>query len=201
MLIGYARVSTKDQNLERQIDELSKANCEKIFQEKISGTKKNRPEFDRMMDQLRPGDVVIVSEITRISRSTKDLVDIVETFKQNGVELKSLKESWLDTTSAHGKLLFTIFAGLAEFERDITVERVKSGLEAARARGRVGGKPKADPKIVAKALKMYDSNAYKVSEITEITGLSKKTIYNYLEERKKEEGNIKGGNKYDEQSK
>lgn len=109
MKIGYARVSTKDQNLERQLDELTTAGCEKIFQEKISGTKRNRPEFDKMIDQLRQGDLVIVSELTRISRSTKDLVEIVELFKSKGVELKSIKEAWIDTTTAQGKLIFTFF--------------------------------------------------------------------------------------------
>ena len=184
MIIGYARVSTKDQKLERQIDELKKADCEKIFLEKISGTKRNRPEFDKMFDVLRSGDIILVTELTRISRSTKDLVEIVETCKSLEVEIKSLKESWLDTTSAHGKLIFTIFAGLAEFERDLISERVKSGLNAARSRGRLGGRPKIDPEKVEMALKMYDSKEYTIKQILKATGISKFTLYNYLEKRK-----------------
>uniref|UniRef100_A9A7Y2 Resolvase domain n=1 Tax=Methanococcus maripaludis (strain C6 / ATCC BAA-1332) TaxID=444158 RepID=A9A7Y2_METM6 len=184
MIIGYARVSTKDQNLERQLDELKKAGSEKIFLEKISGTKRNRPEFDKMFEVLRSGDVIVVTELTRISRSTKDLVEIVETCKSLDVEIKSLKESWLDTTSAHGKLLFTIFAGLAEFERDLISERVKSGLNAARSRGRLGGRPKIDPEKVEMALKMYDSKEYTIKQILKATGISKFTLYNYLEKRK-----------------
>lgn len=183
MIIGYARVSTKDQNLERQLDELKKAGSEKIFLEKISGTKRNRPEFDKMFDILRAGDIIIVTELTRISRSTKDLVEIVESCKSLGVEIKSLKESWLDTTSAHGKLLFTIFAGLAEFERDLISERVKSGLNAARSRGRLGGRPKIDSEKVEMALKMYDSKEYTIKQILKATGISKFTLYNYLEKR------------------
>ncbi|MBA2861801.1 recombinase family protein [Methanococcus maripaludis] len=183
MIIGYARVSTKDQNLERQLDELKKAGCEKIFLEKISGTKRNRPEFDKMFGVLRSGDIILVTELTRISRSTKDLVEIVESCKSLGVEIKSLKESWLDTTSAHGKLLFTIFAGLAEFERDLISERVKSGLTAARSRGRLGGRPKIDSEKVEMALKMYDSKEYTIKQILNATGISKFTLYNYLEKR------------------
>lgn len=190
MKIGYARVSTKDQNLERQLDELENVGCEKIFQEKISGTKKNRPEFDKMMEHLRKDDIVVVTEITRISRSTKDLISIVELLKEKGVEIKSLKESWLDTTSAHGKLLFTIFAGLAEYERDLIVERVNSGLAAARARGRVGGRPRINKKKIEIALKMYDSKLHSLSEISKTTGICKRTLYNYLEERKNNQKNI-----------
>ncbi|MBA2863986.1 DNA invertase Pin-like site-specific DNA recombinase [Methanococcus maripaludis] len=185
MKIGYARVSTKDQNLERQLDELEKAGCERIFMEKISGTIENRPEFDRMFEQLREGDVIIITELTRLSRSTKDLIAIVDRCNILKVGVKSLKEQWLDTTTATGKLLLTIFAGLSQFERDTISERVKSGLTAARARGRIGGRPKADKKTVEKALKMYDSKMYTIPEIIAYTELSKQTIYNYINERKK----------------
>jgi len=184
MIIGYARVSTKDQNLERQIDELKKAGSEKIFLEKISGTKKNRPEFDKMFEVLRPGDMILVTELTRLSRSTKDLVEIMENLEKMNVSVKSLKESWLDTSSAHGKLLFTIFAGLAEFERDLISERVRSGLKAARSRGRLGGRPLISPKKIEVALKMYDSNDYTIPQILNATGISKFTLYNYLKKRK-----------------
>lgn len=180
MMIGYARVSTKEQSLDRQIDELKKAGCERIFCEKISGMKKEKPEFMRMLDMLRKGDVVVVSELTRISRSTKELIEVVETFNKIGAEIKSLKESWLDTTTAHGKLLFTIFAGLTQFERDLISERTRAGLEAARARGRVGGRPSVKKEKIELAIKMYNSKEYTIKEITQATGISKATLYGYL---------------------
>ncbi|MBA2858670.1 DNA invertase Pin-like site-specific DNA recombinase [Methanococcus maripaludis] len=184
MIIGYARVSTKDQKLDRQIDELKSFGCEKIFLEKISGTKKNRLEFDKMLEMLRKNDLVVVSELTRLSRSTKDLIDIMNRFEQMEISVKSLKEAWLDTSTAHGKLLFTIFAGLAEFERDLISERVKSGLNAARSRGKMGGRPTVTNEKINLALKMYDSKEYSINEILKATGISKSTLYNYLEKRK-----------------
>ncbi|MBP2143892.1 DNA invertase Pin-like site-specific DNA recombinase [Methanococcus voltae] len=180
MIVGYARVSTKDQNLERQVQDLKKVGCEKIYLEKISGTIRNRPEFIKMFDSLSSNDIIIVTELTRISRSTKDLVEIVENCKSLNVEIKSLKESWLDTSSAHGKLLFTIFAGLAQFERDLTSERTKNGLAVARARGRVGGRPKVDSNKLSMAIKLYNSGEYSVSQISNITNVSKATLYRYL---------------------
>jgi len=182
MIFGYARVSTQDQNLDRQIDELKKAGCEKIFCEKISGVKKDRPEFNKMLEMLREGDIVIVSELTRLSRSTKDLINTVEMFNKMGVQVKSLKEQWLDTTTAHGKLIFTIMAGLSEFERNLTIERTRAGLEAARARGRLGGRPRVDKKKIELAVKMYNSKEYTIKEITQATGISKATFYRYLKE-------------------
>lgn len=127
---------------------------------------------------------VIVSELTRLSRSTKDLFSIVEQVENKEANIKSLKESWLDTTTSYGKLLFTMFAGISEFERDLISERTKEGLAAARARGRKGGRPKVDEKNIERALKLYESNEYKISEITEMTGVSKPTFYRYLKQQK-----------------
>lgn len=180
MKIGYARVSTHDQNLDRQIDQLKAAGCEKIFKEKITGTKKERPELDKLLDQLRPGDTIIISELTRLSRSTKDLFELVEVIHSKGSDIKSLKESWLDTTTPQGKLMFTIFAGISQFERDLISQRTKEGLEAARARGRNGGRPAKDNKQIELALKMYKSMEYSISEITKATGVSKTTLYRYI---------------------
>lgn len=125
MLIGYKRVSTQNQKLDRQTDILNQYGVERIFEEKETGTKRERPELNRMLDMLREGDVVIVAELTRLSRSTKDLFDIVEIIHSKGAEIKSLKESWLDTTTPQGKLMFTIFAGLSQFERDLIADRTK----------------------------------------------------------------------------
>ncbi|HZK70808.1 MAG TPA: recombinase family protein [Clostridia bacterium] len=178
--IGYARVSTQDQNLDRQTDQLKEAGCNKIYQEKITGTKKERPELDKMLGDIRKGDTIIVTELTRLSRSTKDLFKLVEQLESKGADIKSLKESWLDTTTPQGKLMFTIFAGISEFERDLISQRTLEGLASARARGRKGGRPSKDKKDVDTALKMYDSRLHSVAEIEKTTGVSKATLYRYI---------------------
>lgn len=180
MIIGYARVSTQEQNLDRQMDHLKEANCEKIFCEKFTGTKKERPELDRLLEHIRPGDTIIISDLTRLSRSTKDLFKIVEQIEQKGANIKSLKEIWMDTTTPQGKLMFTIFSGISQFERDLTSQRTKEGLSSARARGRKGGRPSLENSKINLALKMYYSNDYSISEISKATGLSKTTFYRYL---------------------
>ena len=155
MKIGYARVSTEEQNLDRQLDSLKEAGCEKIFQEKITGTKKERPELDKLMEQLRNGDLIIISDLTRLSRSVKDLFSLVDQIEKKGANIKSLKESWMDTSTPQGKLMFTIFAGISQFERDLISQRTLEGLAAARSRGKKGGRPKKDEKAINIALKMY----------------------------------------------
>jgi DNA invertase Pin-like site-specific DNA recombinase len=180
MIIGYARVSTRDQNLERQTDQLQQLGCERIFQEKVTGSKKERPELDKLLDQLRHGDILIVTELTRMSRSIKDLFALVDTIHQKGAHLKSLKEPWLDTTTPQGKLLFAIFAGVSQFERDLICERTKEGLSSARARGRKGGRPPKPKEGIELALKMHKDMNYSISEIVKATGLSKSTLYRYL---------------------
>lgn len=183
MRIGYARVSTAEQSLDRQIDQLNQEGCERIYREKASGTRNDRPELLRMLDALRPGDTVIVSELTRLSRSTKDLIELVERLEKIGVNIKSLKESWLDTTTPHGRLVFSIFAGISQFERDLIQLRTVEGLKAARARGRKGGRPPKDKKTVELAMKLYDLKACSVAEILKTTGISKATFYTYLKNR------------------
>ena len=184
MRIGYARVSTQDQNLDRQRDQLRKDGCERIYEEKVSGAKSDRPELGRMLDALREGDVVVVAELSRLSRSVRDLFALVGRIDEIGAQIKSLKEPWLDTTTPHGRLLFTFFSGISEFERDLIRQRTKEGIAAARARGRNGGHPKLDPKKVDLALKMYDSRACSVTEITKATDVSKSALYAYLRARK-----------------
>jgi len=180
MKIGYARCSTSEQNLDWQLDALKKEGCEKIYQEKISGMKKDRPELLKMLDALRKGDTVIVCELTRLSRSTKDLFELVEKISTAGANIKSLKEAWLDTTTPQGKLLFTIFAGVSQFERDLTYQRTMDGLAAARARGRLGGRPKTDPMKIQQALVMYEAKNIPIKDILQTTGISRATLYNYL---------------------
>ena len=184
MKLGYARCSTLDQNLDWQIDALTKEGCDRIFQEKFTGTRKDRPELLRMMDMLREGDTVIICELTRLSRSVKDLFDLVEQVEKAGANIKSLKDPWLDTTSPQGILLFTIFSGVSQFERELIRERTMEGLASARARGRMGGRPGKDKKIVEQALTLYDSKSYSVDEISKTTGISRATLYKYVKLRK-----------------
>ena len=174
MIIGYARVSTQDQQTLRQIDQLKEFGCERIYEEKASGTKRDRVELVRMMDALREGDVVIITELSRLSKSVKDLFEIVDRIHNIGADIKSLKESWIDTTTPQGKLLFTIFAG---------IRRTIEGLQAARARGRNGGRPPKDESKIKLALNMYGSKVCSISQILEATGISKTTLYRYIRQQ------------------
>ena len=183
MVIGYGRVSTADQNLDRQIDALKNAGAVKMFTEKVTGKKSDRPELMKMIEQLREGDVVVISELTRLSRSTKDLFAIVDLIQSKGANVKSLKETWLDTTTPHGALMLTIFAGLSQFEADLIAVRTREGLASARSRGRLGGRPKTNDEQINRALKMYDSG-FSVEDVCKSCGISKSTLYNFLSERK-----------------
>ncbi len=182
MKIGYARVSRVDQNLDRQIDALNAARCERIYQEKITGAGKVRPELERMLDALREGDKVIVSDFTRLGRSTRDLMDIMQRIRDAGAEVISLKEQF-DSSTSMGKMMMGMVMVLAEFERDNLIERTQAGLEAARARGRCGGRKPIDSKKVKDALTLYDSKQYTLREITERTGVKRSTLYRYIQKR------------------
>ena len=192
MKIGYARVSTQEQNLDRQLDNLKAAGCERIYCEKMTGTKAHRPELDRMKEALRDGDVLVIDSFSRLSRSTKDLLDTVETLTAQGVNIISLKEQ-LDTTTATGKLMLTMLSALSQFERDLISERTRDGLKAARARGRNGGRPKAgntstdktrNAKIKAAAMAAYDANTMTNREIAEQFGVSTATLSRWIKEHK-----------------
>ncbi|MED1202563.1 recombinase family protein [Heyndrickxia acidicola] len=185
MIFGYMRVSTLDQNLDRQEQQLKEAGCEKVFFEKVTGTKRERPELNHLLDQLRAGDEVIITDLTRLSRSTKDLIEIVELIGSKGANLRSLKESWLDTTTAHGKLMFTMFAGLAQFERDLISERTKEGLQAAAANGRHAGRPSVQDDKLEYAFYLYDKGGMTMQEIAEKAKISRMTLHRKLKERNK----------------
>lgn len=182
MIIGYARVSTKDQDLQMQRDALTAAGCVEIFEEKVSGRKLDRPALAEMLKMLREGDRVVVYKLDRISRSTKHLIELAERFDETGVEFVSLHDN-IDTSTPMGKFFFRMMASIAELERDITSERTKSGLASARARGRKGGRPKIDQKKINTAFKMYDSKQYSVAEITKAVGITAPTLYRYLKKR------------------
>jgi len=183
MLVGYARVSGTAQSLDRQVDSLVAAGVDErnIYKEKAAGTKRERHELERMIAELKRDDVCIVAELTRLSRSTKDLFEIAEQIQSKGANLKSLKESWLDTATPQGKLMFTIFAGLSQFERDLISERTKEGLRAAKARGRSGGRPSKRNKKALTVKLLYEKGVT-IAEIVKQTELSRSTVYRILKE-------------------
>lgn len=178
-IFGYARVSTEAQNLDRQLDALKRYGVDFIYNEKMTGTKKDRPELTKMLDRITEGDTIVIESLSRLGRSTKDLIELVELFERKKVHLVSLKES-IDTNTPTGKLLFTLMSALAQFERDVIAERTKEGLKSARARGRMGGRPRTDEAKVKQAVKLYNTRQYSVKEIEELTGVKKATLYRNL---------------------
>ena len=197
MKFGYARVSTKDQNLDLQIDHLKQEGCKKIFSEAVSGAKAHRTELDKLLEQVREGDVIVIWKLDRLGRSLKHLISLVSELLDRGVGIKSLRDP-IDTTNSQGRLVFNIFASLAEFERDLITERTQAGLKAARARGRTGGRPKgltdaAQKKAVA-AESLYKEGKLSVNEISKNLGISKATLYNYLRHNSVEVGSFKKKN-------
>lgn len=180
MIIGYARVSTEDQNQELQLDALKSKGCEEIYTDQISGTKKDRPALEEMLSKLRKGDTVVVWKLDRLGRSLKHLIELIEGFKEKGVEFISLSDS-IDTTTAAGNAMFQMIGVFAEFERNLNHERTMAGLKAARARGRIGGrKEKLTTKQIVTLQKMYQSKEHSLSEMGRTFGISKPTIYRYL---------------------
>jgi len=179
MLIGYARVSTPDQNLDLQTDALKVAHCESIFTDVASGAKAERTGLEQAIKSCREGDTLVVWKLDRLGRSLPHLVETVSLLISKGIGFKSLQEN-IDTTTSGGKLIFHIFASLAEFERDIISERTKAGLSAARARGRLGGRPKSvDANKQKAALALKSDHSYSVKEICKIVGISRNTYYKY----------------------
>ena len=152
---------------------------EYIFNEKMTGTKRDRPELNKLLDRMMEGDTVAIESLSRLGRSTKDLIELVELFRERGVHLVSLKEQ-IDTSTPAGKLLFTLMSAVAQFERDVIAERTKEGLDAARARGHIGGRPRTNAQKVKQAVKLYHTKQYTVREIEELTGVKKATLYRNL---------------------
>jgi DNA invertase Pin-like site-specific DNA recombinase len=180
MLIGYARVSTDDQNLNLQRDALKKASCEQIYTDQVSGTKAKRPGLEQALSHLRAGDTLVVWRLDRLGRSLRHLIDTVTNLQEKGIGFKSLTES-IDTTTSGGKLVFHIFGALAEFEREIIRERTKAGLTAARARGRSGGRRTAlTPKQAQIAKELYQSKTTSVADICKTLNISRATFYRYV---------------------
>jgi DNA invertase Pin-like site-specific DNA recombinase len=186
MKIGYARVSTKEQSFDLQLDALRKAGCKKIYQETVSGAKAARLQLDLMLDNLRAGDVLVIWKLDRLGHSLQHLVELVHGLMEKGVGLKSLNDP-IDTTTPQGRLSFNLFASLAEFERDLIRERTQAGLSAARARGRRGGRPRGLPssaEVTARAAEtLYTERKLSVRQIADRLGISKSTLYAYLRHR------------------
>lgn len=186
MKIGYIRISTQDQNYNLQEDALNKLGCEMIFKETVSGAKKERPQLKKLLEQIRKGDVVVVYKLDRLGRSLKHLLEIVEVLNSKNVALQSLHDN-IDTTTPQGRLFFNISASFAEFEKDLIRERTKAGLEAARERGKKGGRRKglskeAQQKAII-AENYYNEGIKSVNEIAADLKISKMTMYKYLRER------------------
>ncbi|MGO1602824.1 MULTISPECIES: recombinase family protein [unclassified Halomonas] len=180
LLIGYARVSTGDQDLRNQRDELNAAGCSRIFAEKVTGAHAKRPELERMLDHLRPGDVVTVTRLDRLARSTRDLLNIAERLEAAGVGLRSLAEPWADTTSPAGRMVLTVFAGIAEFERSLIVERTRNGRKAAKRRGvQFGRRHALTPGQVEHARELL-SEGRTANETAELLGVHRATLYRAL---------------------
>ena len=182
MKIGYARVSTKYQNLDSQIEALENAGCEKIYQEKISGTTKNRPELDKMIEQFREGDELFVWRLDRLGRSLKNIIDLVLRLSDKGIIIKGITDG-VDTSTMNGRLFLNLMASLAEYERELIKERTNVGLQSARARGRLGGRPKGFTKETIRKLivmrTLYKDLSKAPEEIYEPLGISRATFYRY----------------------
>ena len=182
MLLGYARISTNDQNFDLQIDALTEHGCERFYKDTVSGAKSKRPGLDEMLKEARPKDVIVIWKLDRLGRSLKHLVDLVAELNERDIGLRSLNDP-IDTTTAQGRLVFNIFASLAEFEREIIRERTNAGLAAARARGRTGGRKAGlseDAKRKARIAQSYYEEGMAVNQIAKNLDISKATLYRYL---------------------
>ncbi|HRI93770.1 MAG TPA: recombinase family protein [Accumulibacter sp.] len=180
MLIGYARVSTRDQKPHLQLDALQESGCERIFEETASGAKRDRPELKAVLDFMRAGDNLVVWKLDRLARSTRQLLETVEALELRGIGLKILTQN-IDTTNAGGRLIFTVFSAIAEFEREIIRERTRAGLDAARSRGRTGGRPRAlSDKDLKEARVLLTDPEITVEDVARRLGVGPSTLYRYL---------------------
>jgi DNA invertase Pin-like site-specific DNA recombinase len=179
--IGYARVSTADQDPQLQLDALSAANCLKTYKDVATGTKADRPEWIRCLQDLRAGDTMVIWKIDRLGRNLRDLIDIVTTLERRSIGVLSLTDGIVDTTTAHGKLVFGMFALMADYEAALIKERTQAGLAAARSRGRTGGrKPKMTSALIGKAQRMYDARQFTMAEIATSCAVTPMTIYRHI---------------------
>jgi DNA invertase Pin-like site-specific DNA recombinase len=180
MLIGYARVSTTDQNLDLQRDALNKAGCDRIFEEEASGARDDRPQLAAAMSHLRQGDTLCVWKLDRLGRTLRSLIDFTTGLRERGIEFRSLTDG-IDTSTPAGRFFFHVMGALAEMERDLIRERINAGLTAARARGRNGGRrPKMTAKQIEQARKLLDDRSITIKEVAERMGVTRATVYRTL---------------------
>lgn len=187
MLIGYASALTEGKILNRQLDLLNSTYCEHIYKEKIIGDTKERPELEKMLDNLKYGDIILVCELTSLSSSTKDLFKLIEQVNKKGCNIKSLNEPWIDTTIVDGERLFTIVEGISKFNKDLISKRTKEGLENAKNIGIKCGRPRKNIDAIEKAISLYNSKVHSLKAIYEMTGVSQTSLYRYIKLYKNKE--------------
>lgn len=183
--VGYARVSTKGQKLDSQIDALYAFGCKKVFYDKVSGVKEERLGFSRLMDYLRRGDFLVITELSRMTRSLKHLLQLVEDLEKRNVGIISLREN-IDTSTATGRCFISIMGAISQMERELKGERAKAGREAAKARGRSGGRPRTDPKKLEQARILYENSNQTSAEVCQAVGIGRRTFFSYLAQRRQQ---------------
>lgn len=185
-LIGYARVSSRYQNLDSQLDMLKAAGCKKIFKEKVSGVSDARVEWNKLMAYVRPGDTVVIAELSRMTRSLMHLLQLNKDFEEKDINLRSLREN-IDTSTATGRAFVSIMGAINQMERELKSERTAAGRTSAKSRGRTGGRPRTDEKKLEQAKILYDNSDYTSAEVCKISGVGRRTFFRYLEEMNKAE--------------
>lgn len=181
--IGYARVSSRDQNLDSQIDMLKAAGCEKIFQDKASGVRESRLEWDKLLEYARPGDTIVVAELSRMTRSLMHLLKLSQEFEAKGISVASLREN-IDTSTATGRAFFSIIGAINQMERELKAERAAAGRASAKARGRTGGRPKTDPVKLEQARILYENSDVTAAVACKSLGIGRRTFFEYLRNQK-----------------
>ncbi len=182
-IVGYARVSSTSQNLDSQMDALNQAGCTKTFTDKDSGAKSSRPGWEALLAYIRPGDVLVITELSRMTRSLMYLLQIVQELEERKVELKSLREN-IDTSTATGRGFLSIMGVIAQMEREIKAERAAAGRAAAKARGKTGGRPRTDPDKLEQARILYQNSDKSAAHVCKLFGFSRRTLFNYIAEQK-----------------
>ncbi len=181
---GYVRETIQEEDLNNQLEILKKYKCKKVFTEKISGTKSERPELNQMKEKVKSGDTIVIESFSRLGRSTKDLIELVEYFESKGVNLISIKENF-NTGTPEGKSMLSVFQSFSQFERDLISERTREGLITAKGKGITGGRPKVEELNIENALELYNSKKYTINEIVEKSGISQATLYRYIKKKGK----------------
>jgi DNA invertase Pin-like site-specific DNA recombinase len=177
--VGYARVSSHDQKLDSQLDALNQVGCSKVFSDRVSGMKADRPGWEQLMAYVRPADTLVVTELSRMSRSLLHLLDVVKTFDQQGIALISLREN-IDTSTATGRCFLAMIGAMSQMERELTAERTAAGRAAAKARGRTGGRPRTDPDKLAQARILYLNSDKTAAEVCRSVGIGRRTLFSSL---------------------